>query len=96
MSSVFSFGLPKSKPLVNQSNVSESGHLNFTIGTPYSLSLPARTPSNPHWAHCARKTTSAVRAAAVDGRDSRLAHDRRHRQNDGLRPWDGRTLVWPR
>ena len=42
------------------------------------------------------ETTSAVRVAAVDGRDSRLAHARLHRQNDGLRPWDGRTSVWPR
>ena len=31
-------------------------------------------------------TTSAVRVAAVDGRDSRRAHGLLHRQNGGLRP----------
>jgi hypothetical protein len=35
-----------------------------------------------------KKASSAVRAAAVDGRDNRHAHGLLYRQNDGLHPKD--------
>jgi non-heme chloroperoxidase len=41
------------------------------------------------------RSTSAVRAVAVDGRDSRRAPARLHHQNDGLLP-DALPWVWPR
>jgi len=66
------------------------------IRTPYSLFVAGGDVPQPHRAQCVQKTTSAVRAVAVDGRDSHLVHVRLRRQNDNRHPWDVRTWVWPR
>ena len=46
------------------------------------------SPVRPGVLSAFEKATSAVRAAAVDDRDSRHARDRLPRQNDGLRRED--------